>query len=107
MRYFATIAVLILSLSNAWADDDDDITLGVIGDSVSDEYTSPQGGPFLGYEGYEWSTILVKLRDASFGRFSDMLTPFGQTVGFDYNYALKGQAVAPDGDQKSEVSTRT
>lgn len=77
--------------------DEREVVIGVAGDSISDEYSSPFGGPFLGYEGYEWGSVLVQLRNVSFGAYSDMLTPFGQTVGYAYNHALKGQAVAPQG----------
>ena len=98
-----TILIGVLGMQSARAADADYVagngvlTLGVIGDSISDEYTSPQGGPLLGYEGYEWGGVLVQLRNVSFGAFSEMLTPFQQTVGYSYNHALKGQAVAPRG----------
>ena len=87
-RYvYVLILVLLLWFPNAHA-----LTLGLLGDSLTDEYQAPWAGPALGYDGFNWVEILHMLRgdQVDFGAFDPSPGALNLPNGFAYNYALKG-----------------
>ena len=67
------------------------VTIGVVGDSFSDEYGAlDSGNPLLGYEGFSWVEILAITGRADFGSFDPTIGALGLPGGYAYNFALKG-----------------
>lgn len=68
-------------------------SLGIVGDSISDEYHAPLAGPFLGYEGLNWVEQLSRAGRLDFGSFDSTPGALGLSGGFANNFALKGAKV--------------
>jgi hypothetical protein len=87
---------LVLGTALGFAGDATALTIGVIGDSFSDEYQATSAGRFLGYEGFSWVEILAQLRPAEvdFGAFDPTLGALSLPNGYAHNHALKGSKAA-------------
>ena len=91
------LVVLLFWLANTAASEQ--ITMGLLGDSLTDEYLPAPNRAHTDLAAYNWVQILALARKDSFnfGRFrgADNYWPDTRDAGFEYNWAKVGAAASP------------